>query len=92
MLGLIKEKNKCFLWRFMIDKKYQGKGYGNMALTPVINYVKSLKVFYNIKTSIVSGENCAEGFYRNFGFQDAGEVIKEFRLENSDEIGMKYLF
>ena len=33
ILDLIKEKNKCFLWRFMIDKKYQGRGYGKMALT-----------------------------------------------------------
>ena len=91
MLDLIKEKNKFFLWRFMIDKKYQGKGYGKMALTQVINIIKSLKVFDNIKTSIVQGENSAEGFYRNFGFVDAEEVIKEFGLENSDEIGMKYL-
>ena len=50
ILDLIKEKNKCFLWRFMIDKKYQGRGYGKMALTQVINYVKSLKLFDNIKT------------------------------------------
>ena len=26
MLDLLQEENQCFLWRFMIDKKYQGKG------------------------------------------------------------------
>ena len=35
MLDLITKKNICFLWRFMIDKKYQGKGYGKIALTQV---------------------------------------------------------
>ena len=86
MLDLIKEKNKCSLWRFMIDKKYQGRGYGKIALTQVINYVISLKVFRKIKTSFVPGGKFAEEFYRNFGFVDAEEVIKKFRLENSDQI------
>ena len=90
MLDLIIEKNKCFLWRFMIDKKYQGKGYGKIALTQVIDYVKSLNVFDEIKTSYVPSENGAEGFYKNFGFTESEDIIKEFVLEDSDEIGMKY--
>tara|TARA_B100000886_G_scaffold332256_1_gene284764 strand:+ start:1104 stop:1226 length:123 start_codon:yes stop_codon:yes gene_type:complete len=35
MLGSIK-KNKCFLWRLMIGKKYQGKRFGKMALAQII--------------------------------------------------------
>ena len=91
MLDLIEEENKCFLWRFMIDKKYQGKGYGKIALTQVIDYVKSFKVFTEIKTSYVPTDNSAEGFYKNFGFIKSKKVIKEFDLEDSGEIGMKYL-
>ena len=90
MLDLITEENKCFLWRFMIDKKYQGKGYGKIALTQVIEYVKSFKVFDNIGTSYVATDNSAEGFYKNFGFIESEEIIKQFGLEDSDEIGMKY--
>jgi diamine N-acetyltransferase len=77
----------------MIDKKYQGKGYGKIALTQVIDYVKSLKVFEEIKTSYVPVENGAEGFYKSFGFmdEDSEEIIKEFNLEDSGEIGLKYL-
>jgi diamine N-acetyltransferase len=91
MLDLIKKENKCFLWRFMIDKKYQGKGYGKKALTQVINYVKSLKIFDEIKTSYVNAENGAEAFYKNFGFIESEEIIKEFGLEDSDEVGLKYV-
>ena len=90
MLDLIIEEKKCFLWRFMIDKNYQGKGYGKIALTQVIDYVKSFKVFDDIKTSYVPTEDGAKGFYKNFGFIESEEVIKEFGLEDSDEIGMKY--
>ena len=53
MLDLNMEENKCYLWRYMIDKKYQGKGYGKVALTQVIDWVKSLKIFEEIKTSYV---------------------------------------
>jgi len=90
MLDLIIEENKCFLWRFMIDKKYQGKGYGKIALSQVIEYVKSFKVFDNIGTSYVATDNSAEGFYKNFGFIESEEIIKQFGLEDSDEIGMEY--
>tara|TARA_B110000483_G_scaffold97032_1_gene119216 strand:- start:426 stop:884 length:459 start_codon:yes stop_codon:yes gene_type:complete len=90
MLDLSTEEKKCFLWRFMIDKKYQGKGYGKIALTQVIDYVKSLKVFDEIKTSYVPAENDAEGFYKSFGFTEAEGIIKEFDLEDSGEIGLKY--
>ena len=90
MVDIIIEESKCFLWRFMIDEKYQGKGYGKIALNQVINYIKSLKVFDEIKTSYVPTENSAEGFYKNFGFTESEDIIKEFVLEDSDEIGMKY--
>ena len=91
MLDLVKKENRCFLWRFMIDKKYQGKGYGKIALTQVINYVKSLKIFDEIKTSYVPKDNSVEGFYKNFGFIKSKKIITEFDLEDSVEIGMKYL-
>ena len=91
MLDLKIEKNICFLWRFMIDKEYQGKGYGKIALTQVIDYVKSFKVFTDIKTSYVPKDNSAEKFYKNFGFIKSKKIIKEFDLEDSGEIGMKYL-
>ena len=90
MLDLIEEENKCFLWRFMIDRKYQGKGFGKIALTQVIDFVRSLNLYTYIATSYVPAENGAGGFYKNFGFIDSEEITKEFGIEDSDEIGMKY--
>ena len=90
MLDLIEEENKCFLWRFMIDRKYQGKGFGKIALTQVIDFVKSFNLYTYIATSYVPAENGAGGFYKNFGFIESEEITKEFGIEDSDEIGMKY--
>ena len=92
MLDLIEEEYKCFLWRFMIDHKYQGKGFGKIALTQVIDFVRSLNLYTYIATSYVPAENGAGGFYKNFGFIESEEIIKEFGIEDSDEIGMKYTF
>ena len=90
MLDLIEEENKCFLWRFMIDRKYQGKGFGKISLTQVIDFVRSLNLYTYIATSYVPAENSAGGFYKNFGFIESEEITKEFGIEDSDEIGMKY--
>ena len=84
MLDLIKEENKCFLWRFMIDEKHQGKGYGKLALNQVIDWVRSLEAFEEIRTSYVPTKNGADGFYEKFGFVETG------KLEDSNEIGMEY--
>ena len=84
MLDLIKEENKCFLWRFMIDEKHQGKGYGKLALNQVIDWVRSLEAFEEIRTSYVPTKNGADGFYKKFGFIETG------KLEDSNEIGMEY--
>ena len=84
MLDLNMEENKCYLWRYMIDEKHQGKGYGKIALTQVVDWVKALKIFDEIKTSYVPAKNGADGFYKNFGFIETG------KLEDSNEIGMKY--
>ncbi len=90
MLDLIEEENKCFLWRFMIDREYQGKGFGKIALTQVIDFVRSLNLYTYIATSYVPAENGAGGFYKNFGFIESEEITKEFGIADSDEIGMKY--
>ena len=41
-----------------------------MALAQVINFVKSLKVFDNIKKSFYLRKSSSEKFYRNFRFEE----------------------
>ena len=62
----------CFLWRFMIDAKYQGCGYGKAAMQEVIDYVKTNFNPKTFETSVVPGNDAAEKLYRSFGFKPDG--------------------
>jgi len=75
-IGLIwsfpKSKNELYISRFMIDKKYQGKGYGK------ISFNLSLKYFVNkykpTKLVISSKNEVAINLYKKFGFKDTGKI------------------
>ena len=61
------------LWRLMIDKKHQGKGYGKAVMLDVIKYVRSEYNPEAFRTSIVSGNDVAEKLYKSLGFIPNGE-------------------
>ena len=71
--NLVGSNDLCFLWRFMIDAKYQGCGYGKAAMHEVINYVKTNFNPKTFETSTVPGNDAAEKLYRSFGFLPNGE-------------------
>ena len=70
------EKPEYFLWRFMIDAKFQGKGFGKRALELLINYVKSRPKAKELILSYVPGKESPEKFYLKMGFENTGKVIK----------------
>jgi diamine N-acetyltransferase len=62
-----------WVWRFMIDAKYQGKGYGRRALELVVDEAR-LDGAGEIKVSYHPGEHSPHAFYTRFGFVNTGEV------------------
>jgi diamine N-acetyltransferase len=52
-----------FLWRLMIDKKYQGKGYGTKALILIMDYVRNRSSASYLYSSYELGEHGPENFY-----------------------------
>jgi diamine N-acetyltransferase len=60
-----------FMWRFMIARPYQGKGYGRRALEKLIQHLKALGI-PQLYTSCGQGEGSPEGFYRRLGFIPTG--------------------
>jgi diamine N-acetyltransferase len=63
-----------FLWRFMIDDRYQGFGIGKKALELAIEYVKTRPDAKEFLTSCVPGEGSPLEFYKKLGFEETGEV------------------
>jgi diamine N-acetyltransferase len=64
-----------FLWRFMIDAKYQGGGYGKEAMKLVINHVKNRPKAKELLLSHSKSDGNAGEFYKNLGFKYTGNEI-----------------
>lgn len=66
-----------FLWRFMIDARYQGRGYGTRALRLVVEHVKDRPDAAVLGVSYVPGEGSPETFFKKFGFEETGEMDED---------------
>ena len=74
-------KDRYWLWRFMIDEKYQGRGYGKKALERIIAYFKDHGAA-NIRLSTKGDNKNAIALYESFGFvpngtMNGGETVFE---------------
>ncbi len=67
------KKPEYFLWRFMIDHRYQSMGYGRQALTLLIDHVKNRPNAAELLTSVVQAEGGPQQFYEKLGFELTGE-------------------
>ena len=69
-------KDRYWLWRFMIDKSLQGKGYGTAALQVIIQYFREHGA-NNIRLSTKDTNLNALTMYHKAGFRDSGELNGE---------------
>ncbi len=84
MLYIDVPKTDYQVWRFMIDQKHQGKGYGRAALIQIIEYMKGLPDIKEIRlTYVPKKERGANLFYEKIGFIDTG-------IDKKGEIVMRY--
>ena len=74
-------EDKYWLWRFMIDKEEQCKGYGRAALIRIINYFREHGADI-ITLSTKETNTDALKLYHDFGFSENGK-------KNDDEIVLK---
>ncbi len=74
MLAETPRLGKHYLWRFMIDAKYQGRGYGGKALELIVRHVKRDERAKALYLSVVRGKGSAVGLYKRFGFAFTGKV------------------
>lgn len=76
--------DRYWLWRFMIDEKYQGQGCGREALKHIISYFKENGAS-NIRLSTKASNVNAIHLYQSFGFapngdMNDGEIVFELKL------------
>lgn len=63
-----------YLWRFMVDARYQQHGYGAKALDLLIQHAKTRPNAATMLLSFVPAEKNPEGFYQSHGFARTGEM------------------
>ena len=73
--------DRYWLWRFMIDRNSQGKGYGYAALKAIIDYFRHHGADH-ILLSTKETNTPALSLYRKFQFAETGEM-------NGDEIVLR---
>ena len=69
-------KNTYFIWRLMIDKRYQGRGYGREALRLALEFIRTWpcgKAEY-CWISYEPENEAAKKLYAAFGFEETGEM------------------
>jgi diamine N-acetyltransferase len=69
------EEAEYFLWRFMIDARYQKMGFGKRAMDLILAHVRTRPNAHELKLSCHPGEDGPEGFYRKYGFSLTGEWL-----------------
>lgn len=68
------EKPRYYLWRFMIDQRYQDLGFGRKAMGLVHEYVRTRPGGTTIYLSYVPSNGGPEHFYKSIGYVDTGKV------------------
>lgn len=73
------------IYRFMIERNHQGKGYGRAALTLALAEIKAMSGIKRICIGYMPDNCIAKPFYASFGFvevgkDDDGEIIAELTL------------
>jgi diamine N-acetyltransferase len=63
-----------FLWRLLIDTRYQRRGYGRATLDLIVAYVRTRPAPDRLLTSHVPGDGSPVGFYLKYGFVLTGDV------------------
>jgi diamine N-acetyltransferase len=65
-----------FLWRLLIDERYQGRGYGRAALRLIVEVIRAEGA-----TELLSSYHPGDGepwpFYEKFGFVPTGEIDED---------------
>jgi diamine N-acetyltransferase len=65
-----------YLWKLLIDERYQGRGYGTATLDRIVEHFRSRPGVAAMWTSASEGEGGPIPFYERYGFVRSGEMFE----------------
>jgi diamine N-acetyltransferase len=81
-----------YLWKLLIDERYQRQGFGSATLDLVVEYFRDRPGVEVLTTSAGAGDGSPIAFYERYGFERTGdvhadEVVLELRLAGAEGTG-----
>ena len=65
------------LQQFMIDERYQGRGYGSAALGLILDELRKEGRFDHVELCVKKADTAAIKLYEKYGFKDSGYVDED---------------
>ncbi len=72
MYELDTEEQQVFIWRFLIDQRYQGKGYGRQTIEVVLKMAKEQAQMTKVVADYVDGNEPMKKILLDLGFEETG--------------------
>lgn len=72
MYELDTEEQQVFIWRFLIDQRYQGKGYGRQTIEAVLEMAKEQAQITKVVADYVDGNEPMKKILLDLGFEETG--------------------
>ena len=72
MYELDTEEQQVFVWRFLIDQRYQGKGYGRQTIEAVVEMAKQQTQMTKVVADYVDGNEPMKKILLGLGFEETG--------------------
>jgi diamine N-acetyltransferase len=64
-----------FLWKLLIDGRYQRRGLGTATLDLIVEYFRGRPEVEVLWTSAGQGDGSPITFYERYGFEQTGEIV-----------------
>lgn len=77
----IQEDHSYYVWRLLIDRHYQNRGYGKEVIRQVIGLAKEDPSCHTITMNYVIGNHKMRYILEKFGFQSVGMLGQEIKME-----------
>jgi diamine N-acetyltransferase len=64
-----------YLWKLLIDERYQRRGFGTATLDLIVEYFRGRPGVEVLRTSAGEGDGSPITFYERYGFERTGEIV-----------------
>ncbi|MEG3240717.1 GNAT family N-acetyltransferase [Streptococcus suis] len=81
MLSIDPKDNSYYLWRLLIDKKYQNQGFGKEVIRQVLRRARDDQQCHKVTVNYVIGNHKMRYILEKLGFQSVGLEGQEMKME-----------